>query len=131
MGEDGGYRIKAIEPVMVGRDVQARLFTLAPGEAIPWHFHSTVTDWYFVLEGTLSIETRAPADHRLLPIGASHRIPPKTAHLISNPAAADTRFLLLQGVGAYDFLRVGGEPEPPRTASSTAATAAPAGKARC
>jgi quercetin dioxygenase-like cupin family protein len=47
MGEDGGYRIKAIEPVMVGRDVQARLFTLAPGEAIPWHFHSTVTDWYF------------------------------------------------------------------------------------
>jgi quercetin dioxygenase-like cupin family protein len=116
MGEDGGYRIKAIEPVMVGRDVQARLFTLAPGEAIPWHFHSTVTDWYFVLEGTLSIETRAPADHRLLPIGASHRIPPKTAHLISNPAAADTRFLLLQGVGAYDFLRVGGELAPPRTA---------------
>jgi len=110
------YQVKNVEPVAVSDDVQARLFTLAPGEAIPWHFHSTVTDWYFVLEGTLSIETRAPADHRLLPIGASHRIPPKTAHLISNPAAADTRFLLLQGVGAYDFLRVGGELAPPRTA---------------
>jgi quercetin dioxygenase-like cupin family protein len=117
MAQNGGYKVKAIEAVMVGRDVQARLFTLAPGETIPWHFHSAVTDWYFVLEGTLSIETRAPSGHRLLPMGASHRIPPKIAHLISNPSAADTRFLLLQGVGVYDFLRVGGEPAPPpRTA---------------
>jgi quercetin dioxygenase-like cupin family protein len=112
MAQTGDYRIKAIETVMVGRDMQARLFTLAPGETIPWHFHSAVTDWYFVLEGTLSIETRAPPDRRLLPTGASHQIPPKTAHLISNPSAADTRFLLLQGVGAYDFLRVEGEPAP-------------------
>ena len=110
MEQSPGYRVKSIEPVMIDRDVQARLFTLGPGEAIPWHFHSTVTDWYFVLEGTLSIETRAPSDRRLLAIGASFHIPPKTAHLISNPSAADTRFLLLQGVGAYDFLRVGGEP---------------------
>jgi quercetin dioxygenase-like cupin family protein len=117
MAEGAEYRVKAIEPVMVGRDVQARLFTLAPGETIPWHFHSVVTDWYFVLEGTLSIETRAPSDRRLLPLGASHQIPSKTAHLISNPSAADTRFLLLQGVGPYDFLMVAGEPAPPpRTA---------------
>ena len=112
MAQNGGYKVKAIEAVMVGRDVQARLFTLAPGETIPWHFHSAVTDWYFVLEGTLSIETRAPSGHRLLAVGASHQIPPKTAHLISNPSATDTRFVLLQGVGAYDFLRVGGEPTP-------------------
>jgi quercetin dioxygenase-like cupin family protein len=117
MAQSGGYRVKAVEPLMVGADMQARLFTLAPGETIPWHFHSAVTDWYFVLEGTLSIETRLPSDHRLLAVGASHRIPPKTTHLISNPSAADTRFLLLQGVGAYDFVGVGGESAPPpRTA---------------
>jgi quercetin dioxygenase-like cupin family protein len=113
MAQSGGYRVKAIEPVMVGHDMQARLFTLAPGEAIPWHFHSTITDWYFVLEGTLSIETRVPSDRRLLPMGKSHQIAPQTAHLISNPTTADTRFLLLQGVGGYDFVRVGGEPAPP------------------
>ena len=105
-----GYTVKSVEPVAVGSDVQARVFTLAPGEAIPWHFHSAVTDRYFVLEGALSVETRAPADTRVLPVGASYRIPPKTAHLISNHSDADTRFLLVQGVGAYDFVRVGGGP---------------------
>jgi len=40
--------------------VQARLFTLAPGEAIPRHYHRQSTDHYFVLEGVLSISTHAP-----------------------------------------------------------------------
>ena len=108
MAQGAGYIVKSIEPVAIGRDVQARLFTLAPGETIPWHFHSAVTDWYFVLEGALSIETRAPADRQLLAAGGTYRIPPKTAHLIANGSDADTRFLLVQGVGPYDFLRVGG-----------------------
>jgi hypothetical protein len=62
-----------------------------------------------VLEGTLSIETRAPRDSRVLAIGERFRIAPKTTHLISNRTGMDTRFLLVQGVGAYDFIRVGGE----------------------
>ena len=108
MAQSQGYSVKSIEPVMIGSDVQARLFTLAPGETIPWHFHSAVTDWYFVLEGALSIETQAPADHRELIVGESYQIAPKTAHLVSNRSDTDTRFLLVQGVGSYDFLRVGG-----------------------
>ncbi len=107
-----GYTVKSIEPVAIGSDVRARLFVLAPGEEIPWHFHSSVTDWYFVLEGVLSIETRAPTDRRLLSVGERHSIPPKTAHLIENCSDRDTCFLLVQGVGAYDFLRVGGQPTP-------------------
>lgn len=107
-----GYTVKSIEKVAIGGDVQARVFTLAPCEEIPWHFHSVVTDWYFVLEGALSIETRAPADRRLLRVGERFSIAPKTAHLISNRSDGDTRFLLVQGVGAYDFVRVGGQSAP-------------------
>src|SRR5216683_7444838 len=108
MAQSQGYKVKSIAAVAIGSDVQARLFTLAPGETIPWHFHSAVTDWYFVLEGALSIETRAPADRRLLAVGGSYRIPPKTAHLIANRSDTDTRFLLVQGVGPDDFLGIGG-----------------------
>jgi quercetin dioxygenase-like cupin family protein len=108
MVQGAEYKVKSVEPVAIGSDVQARLFTLAPGETIPWHFHSAVNDWYFVLEGALSIETRAPADRQLLAVGGTYRVPAKTAHLITNRSETDTRFLLVQGVGIYDFLRVGG-----------------------
>ena len=108
MAQGQGYTVKAIEPVAIGSEVQARLFTLAPGEVIPWHFHSAVTDWYFVLEGTLSIETRAPADRRELAVGGTYHIAPTTAHLTSHRSEADPRFLLVQGVGPYDCPKVGG-----------------------
>ena len=107
MAQSQGYQVKSIEPVAIGSDVQARLFTLAPGETIPWHYHSAVTDWYFVLAGTLSIETRAPTTHCDLAVGKTHHIAAKTAHQIANRSDRDTRFLLVQGVGSYDFLRVG------------------------
>jgi quercetin dioxygenase-like cupin family protein len=109
VAQSRAYSVKSVEPVAIGSDVQARVFTLAPGEEIPWHFHSAVNDWYFVLEGTLSIDTRPPADSRLLTIGGRYHIPPKTAHLIANRSDADARFLLVQGVGFYDFVRVGGQ----------------------
>lgn len=100
------YSVKSIETVAKGSNVQARLYTLAPGNVIPWHFHSQVTDWYFCLGGTLRIETRAPQADERVAVGASYAIAPKTAHRISNGGENDCRFLLLQGVGSYDFNKV-------------------------
>ena len=57
------YQVKNVESVAVGTDIQVRVFTLADGDVIPWHYHSESTDHYFVLRGQLTIETRSP-DHR-------------------------------------------------------------------
>ena len=97
------YQVKNIEPVVAGTDVQARVFTLAPGDVIPWHYHGESTDHYFVLRGTLTIETRAPDSRTTLAVGERFKIAPGTAHRISNEVAADCQFLLLQGVGKYDW----------------------------
>jgi quercetin dioxygenase-like cupin family protein len=101
------YAVKNIEIIASGSDLRARLYTLAPGDAIPWHFHSQINDWYFCLGGCLLIETRTlHADERLAP-GDTYTIPPQTAHRVSNGGGdGDCRFLLLQGVGIYDFNRV-------------------------
>lgn len=101
------YAVKAIETIAAGTDVLARLYTLAPGDVIPWHFHNHVSDWYFCLAGQLSVETRAPRAHQVLDAGDRYEIPARTAHRISNAGAEDCRFLLLQGVGQYDFVKVG------------------------
>ena len=102
------YKVAAIETLAATAEMQARVFTLAPGEEIPWHFHSAVADWYVGMTGTVVVETRAPrAVHRLGP-GALATVPAKTAHHVANPGPETCRFLLLQGVGPYDFQPVGG-----------------------
>jgi mannose-6-phosphate isomerase-like protein (cupin superfamily) len=99
------YSVKSVETVVAGADVQARIFTLAPGEVIPWHYHGKSTDHYFVLEGVLSISTREPdIRQRTFPVGSSHMIIPGMPHLVANGGNGDCRFLLLQGVGPYDWI---------------------------
>src|SRR5688500_8331023 len=89
------YSVKNIEPVVIGTDVQARIFTLAPGEAIPWHYHEKSTDHYFVLKGSLTINYRDAGEHsNTLQVGCRHKIEPGTAHLISNESDEDCQFLL-------------------------------------
>jgi quercetin dioxygenase-like cupin family protein len=102
------YIVKDVELVMVGADVQARILTLGPGDSIPWHYHSETTDHYFVLRGSLTIETRNPGAERELEIGGHHQIMPGTAHFLSNRGIIDCQFLLVQGTGKYDWIRAEG-----------------------
>jgi quercetin dioxygenase-like cupin family protein len=102
------YTVKNIETVLVGTDVQARLFTLAPGEVIPWHSHSESTDYYFVLGGKLTIEKRTPDERRAIDVGERYQINAGNAHTLSNREAEDCQFLLLQGIGRFDWIKADG-----------------------
>jgi hypothetical protein len=51
--------------------------TLAHGDIIPWHYHRESTDHYFVLRGTLTIETRGPDNRCVLTVGERYK---KTRH---------------------------------------------------
>lgn len=97
------YSVKDAETVAAGKDLRVRIFTLALGEVIPWHFHSAIADEFFVLDGELTMETRAPNDCRALGVGQRYRVNAGHAHQTSNRGAHDCRFLIFQGVGRYDF----------------------------
>ena len=97
------YEVKKIEPIVVSNDIQVRVFTLAQGDVIPWHYHRESTDHYFVLQGALTIETRDPDDRRVITGGERYKILPGTAHRISNDSTSECQFLLVQGVGKHDW----------------------------
>jgi len=99
------YTVKSVETVAAGQDLRVRAYTLAPGELIPWHSHSEITDDFFVLSGELTVETRAPAGRHSLGAGERHRVAPGHVHQTSNHGAADCRFLLVQGIGKYDWIK--------------------------
>lgn len=100
------YSVKRVKLVLKGSDVQARIFTLAPGDRIPWHYHRQSRDHFFVLEGILSVTTRNLGEKtQTIETGGAHSVAPGTAHLIANKGSVDCRFLLLQGVGPYDWIK--------------------------
>jgi quercetin dioxygenase-like cupin family protein len=102
------YQIAGRELVSEADGLRVQILTLGPGEKVPWHCHSVVSDIFICLEGTTVVETRAPrARHELAP-GAHCVVPPKTAHEVTGKDGAGCRFNIIQGVGEYDYIPVGG-----------------------
>lgn len=101
-------KIAGFETVMEGADMRASILTLAAGECVPWHYHSEITDRFFCLDGPMVVETRAPRARHELASGDTCAVPPKTAHYVHGKDGGPCRFLLLQGVGVYDNVPVGG-----------------------
>jgi quercetin dioxygenase-like cupin family protein len=103
-----GLQIAGFETVMEGADMRALVLTLAAGECVPWHYHSDITDRFFCLNGPMVVETRAPRTMKELEAGETLTVLPKTAHYVHGKDNGSCRFLLLQGVGVYDNIPVGG-----------------------
>ncbi len=99
------YKVSRIHVVAKGADMLVREYTLDPGESIPWHHHTSVSDFYYGLASTVVVETRNPPTRHEIGVGETATVTPPSAHHVSNPGATPCRFLLIQGVGQYDFVR--------------------------
>ena len=104
----GNYEIAGQEVVAEGADLSVTALTLNAGQFVPWHYHSEITDHFVCLEGEIVVETRAPRATHLLGPGERCSVPPKTAHYVHGKDMGAGKFLLVQGVGVYDFVPVGG-----------------------
>jgi quercetin dioxygenase-like cupin family protein len=96
------------EVVAEGTDVRVTIYTLTAGDSVRWHYHNKVTDDMIGMEGTTVVETRAPRNTYVLEPGQRCTIGPKTAHRVHGKDGSSCRYLVVQGVGAYDFIPVGG-----------------------
>jgi len=103
----GNYRVAGTEIVAEGADMRVSVLTLDKGQCVPWHYHSDIADSFVCLEGPMVVETRAPRHaYRLVP-GQRCTVPPKTAHYVHGEADGPCKFLIVQGVGTYDFVPIG------------------------
>jgi quercetin dioxygenase-like cupin family protein len=104
----GTYELAGRELVAEGVDLRVQVLTLAAGQSVPWHYHSETTDHMVCLEGPMVVETRAPRQTHLLNKGDRCAVPPKTAHYVHGVDGGPCQFLIVQGVGVFDFVPVGG-----------------------
>ena len=77
---------------------------ISPTQKVPWHFHSNVQDTFYVLSGNLRLFLREPKEEVRLSPGETYSVPPRRPHLVTNGGDGSATFLVLQGIGEYDFV---------------------------
>jgi len=77
---------------------------ISPTQQVPWHYHSRIRDTFYVLEGCIRIFLRDPKEEVRLAPGETFTVAPRRAHLVVNGGETSATFLVLQGIGEYDFV---------------------------
>ncbi len=77
---------------------------ISPHQKVPWHTHSNITDTFYVIDGRLKIYLQEPVEEVLLEPGWTYAVPPLRPHLVTSGGSSSTTFLVLQGLGKYDYI---------------------------
>ena len=77
---------------------------LSASQKVPWHSHTNVSDTFYVLEGELRIFLQDPKEEVRLKPGESFTARVRRPHLVTNGGESSATFLVLQGIGQYDFV---------------------------
>ena len=77
---------------------------LSPTQTVPWHTHSNISDTFYVLEGQMRLFLQDPKEEVNLQPGEVYAVRPTRPHLVTNGGTQSLTFLVLQGVGEYDYV---------------------------
>ncbi len=77
---------------------------ISPTQKVPWHFHNRIDDTFYVLAGKIRLFLREPDEDIRLAPGDSYRVKAGRPHLVTNDGDTSATFLVLQGIGEYDYV---------------------------
>ena len=77
---------------------------LSAEQTVPWHTHTNVSDTFYVLEGRMRLYLQNPKETVELAPSQIYQVAPGRPHLVTNAGKSSMTFLVLQGVGDYDYV---------------------------
>ena len=77
---------------------------ISPTQQVPWHCHSHIQDTFYVIEGRIRLRLRGPVEEVGLGAGDTYSVRPRRPHSVVNDGDSSATFLVLQGVGEYDYV---------------------------
>jgi quercetin dioxygenase-like cupin family protein len=77
---------------------------LSPTQKVPWHSHTNISDTFYVLEGEMRLFLQDPKQEVRLKAGESFVAAAGRPHLVTNAGQTSLTFLIMQGVGEYDYV---------------------------
>ena len=104
--KEGIYSTKERFTLAEAPGLRVRQLSLGAGQSVPWHFHSDITDTFFCMKGPMSVKTRDPDNEFILAAGETAAIPPGRPHYAAGVDLQPCQFMIVQGVGTYDYVSV-------------------------
>ncbi len=78
---------------------------MSPTQRVPWHYHTSIQDTFYVLDGSVRITLRDPEEQVELQPGQSWGpVRAGRPHLVTNSGGRSATFLVLQGIGDWDHV---------------------------
>ena len=77
---------------------------LSPTQTVPWHFHTNIADTFYVLAGEMRLFLQNPKEEVRLKPGETYTAVAGRPHLVTNAGTGSLTFLVLQGMGEYDYV---------------------------
>jgi quercetin dioxygenase-like cupin family protein len=77
---------------------------IGPTQCVPWHYHNEVQDTFYVISGKIRVTVRDPDEEACLSLGQTYAVRPGRPHRVTNAGDGSAVFLVLQGLGDYDFV---------------------------
>jgi len=89
-GQRPGFRISELQ--------------ISPTQKVPWHLHNNVDDTFYVIAGNIRLFLREPDEDMRLAPGETYCVKAGRPHLVTNDGETSATFLILQGIGEYDYV---------------------------
>ena len=86
-------------------NVLVREMALEKDASTEWHHHSEVSDYFACLTGMVRVKTQNPDVAFSLHQGETAEVTPPQVHRVINIHDDRSVYLLVQGVGKYDFIK--------------------------
>ena len=77
---------------------------ISPTQFVPWHCHTRISDTFYVIEGSVRLLLKDPVEEISLSPGETYVVRKRRPHRVENAGSASATFLVLQGVGEYDYV---------------------------
>lgn len=92
------------EVIFETMDTKVRIIELSANAKTAWHHHTEVIDNCFCLKGEIEVHLKSPDQVIRLKPGERCTIDTGNIHRVANGGNEMAKYLLVQGVGKYDFV---------------------------
>lgn len=100
---NGNHEVEYHSYLAVRPDFRIVELQISPKQEVPWHLHNNVQDTIYVLNGSVRVELNHPKQEVFLTAGQTFTVECERPHRVSASGNGSARFLVIQGIGEYDF----------------------------